>query len=257
MSDEKSLMIIPQNDAEVADWLAALANEEAKHERVGGSVARIELDGVGGFRFVDGGDPVQMENPFLAVILGDRLENRYYSEGFRKDSDYRAPDCFAIHNGDESEMVPHPSSAKKQNDDCASCPLNQFGTAKQGDGKACSNRRRIALVGFDENLTEHAKIALMNLPPTIKADYAKFKKQLDVDHHRPTFACVTELHGSPGDKVTKVRYEMHAPIDKRAALEVLYDLKVRSNEMLDRPYDPTPEGSGAPKKKKGRVRMSK
>lgn len=58
---------------------------------------------------------------------------RFYKRAFQSGQRGTPPDCWS------SNMVePHPSALEKQCTMCAACAMNQFGTARDGRGKACS-----------------------------------------------------------------------------------------------------------------------
>lgn len=92
-------------------------------------------------------------------VLGDQLivcvlqsiwENTYF-QGKYVEGVPQAPTCYAYGRSAE-EMAPHPSMAEHpdhfvpQSNDCATCPMNEWGSAETGRGKACQNRERLALI---------------------------------------------------------------------------------------------------------------
>jgi len=61
------------------------------------------------------------------------------------------PTCWSLGGKD---AVPHPEATESQHTSCAGCPWNEFGTAKQGRGKACKTKRADFLVEVDEALLD-------------------------------------------------------------------------------------------------------
>ncbi len=68
------------------------------------------------------------------------LQKRYYANDF-VEGENSAPSCFSMDG-----VRPDPTAENPQNDVCASCKWNALGTAKMGNGKACSDSRRVAFV---------------------------------------------------------------------------------------------------------------
>ena len=98
---------------------------------------RIKIPSGGGIMFeIPGDDPDEPETvkEFSAVILYQHSLNAYYKSEYQGGSN--PPDCgsFDGHNG---EGTP--------GGNCDTCPLNQYGSGKNG-AKACKNRRRLYLL---------------------------------------------------------------------------------------------------------------
>ena len=90
-------------------------------------------------------DGTTTPGPLELVIVDFTSKNAFY-EGAYDPKNISPPACFAIGN-DIKNMVPSPNSPKAQASDCASCPMNQFGS--DGDGKACKNSRLLAVLPPD------------------------------------------------------------------------------------------------------------
>jgi hypothetical protein len=57
---------------------------------------------------------------------------RYYKKPPQAGQKGEPPDCWSA-----DDKVPHETSVEKMCDTCSSCPMNQFGTARDGRSKAC------------------------------------------------------------------------------------------------------------------------
>lgn len=169
------------------------------------------------------GDEVLPGNQAAVIILDAVFENTYYGAKFDPDN-AAAPVCYAFARGDNSDMAPHPSMQTApdyfipQSSDCPSCPWNEWGSADQGRGKACQNRRRLALIpaGFyqgkrgsrdfdlemftDPKHFETAEIAFIKLPVTSVLLFSKYVNQLNSTIHRPPHGVVTRLFVEPDPK---------------------------------------------------------
>lgn len=142
---------------QVNTWDAALAKSAVVASKAEAKAAPRSFVGMGGGKMtINGAD--QPNNEAVVIALDQIHANLYY------ESDYDAstpvpPTCYAFgvinDDGDvvghdtwdgRAEMAPHKDVKERVHTDCATCPLNQFGSAKKGKGKACQNTRRVALI---------------------------------------------------------------------------------------------------------------
>lgn len=132
-------------------------------------VIHEELDGLGPISFdtakVPSGGGIAFEVPsddpespdseksLVGVIVYHHCTNAYWANSF--DGKNEQPDCASM---DGKNGIDRDSGELRQ---CESCPLNQFGSAPDGKGKACKNMHRIYLLREGEVLP-----LLLPLPPT-------------------------------------------------------------------------------------------
>lgn len=132
-------------------------------------VIHEELDGLGPIPFdtvkVPSGGGIAFEVPsddpespdseksLVGVIVYHHCTNAYWANSF--DGKNEQPDCASM---DGKNGIDRDSGELRQ---CESCPLNQFGSAPDGKGKACKNMHRIYLLREGEVLP-----LLLPLPPT-------------------------------------------------------------------------------------------
>lgn len=203
-------------------------------------------------------------NQMAVVILDSVLENVFY-EG-RYDPDVpQSPTCFAFAR-EEKTMVPHNlvvEAGNAQHDQCAGCPMNEFGTAEVGKGKACRNTRRLGMIpagtfnaagkfelNEDEDHYETTAVGFMKLPVTSVKGYASFVKQVAGALRRPPFGIVTKVKVVPDPKSQfKVVFEpiMNLPDELMGAIMKRHE-EVKST--IDFPYTPAEEET-APAPKRG------
>jgi hypothetical protein len=161
-------------------------------------------------------------NQMYVVIIDSYRENTYF-EGKYNPEVKEPPKCYAFARGaDAEEMGPHESMQRSltwnggyfepQNDTCLGCPMNEWGTADTGKGKACQNRRRLTLLpagyatpkrgsrDFDVELFtdpahyQTADEALIKLPVTSSKHFAKYVQQLSAQCQRPPHGVITRLY---------------------------------------------------------------
>lgn len=121
---------------------------------------------------------------FKKEVIGNELDvyvldfahvNTYYEQAYDPDNP-TPPSCFALsHDGEE--MKPDPSAPAPQADYCDGCPMNAWGSAEKGDGKACKNGYRLAVMETDAK-PEEAEIAVLSLPPTSLKNWDNYVRDL-------------------------------------------------------------------------------
>jgi len=168
---------------------AHLADKVGKPSALGASLAggmasadgdtypRISIKG-SRFRIVEGGNETVLDSTVLeAVIVGanPKLSKTWYAKEWTPDSEATAPDCFSLDG-----VSPHPDSESPQNDLCASCPQNAWGSKVTAQGqqvKACSDQKRLAIVAADD---PDGSVYLLNVTPSALKGLNQYQKELSV-----------------------------------------------------------------------------
>lgn len=169
-------------------------------------------------------------NQVAAIVLDSWRENAYY-HGRYDPEDPLPPICYAFsRSGDD--MRPHESMAKHQEyfrpqaNACKDCPLNEWGSADQGRGKACQNRRRLTLIpaGYYEPIRgsndfslhlfddpthfAQADAAFIRLPVTSVNEWSKYVNTVAATMFRPPHGVLTRIYVTPDAKSQyKVKFE--------------------------------------------------
>jgi hypothetical protein len=196
-------------------WAEEAAKAVAEEPIAGG----LWLSTQGGILALD--DEELPGNQAYVIILDSVRENTYYPNKF--DPTVKAPPvCYAFGRGaDAEEMGPHSSMQadaeyfQPQHDTCLGCPMNEWGTADTGKGKACQNRRRLTLIpagvatpikgsrDFEVELFEDPKhfqtadVAFLKLPVTSTKQYARYITQLSASVRRPPHGVLTRIYLEP------------------------------------------------------------
>lgn len=194
------------------------------------------------------------DNELSVVILGVVHENQYYEDTYRE-GEFQIPACFAF-GMTEDEMEPHELAQKPQCEGCEGCPLNEWGSADVGEGKACKNVRRFAMISSaDLEDLEHAEVAYLKLPVTSVKHWAAYmKKTLEKIVQKPYWGVVT--------KISLDGKEFDFALDKDAddidpkLFPQLKEMHATALEELPFPYEPLPEAAKKKKaaKPKGKAR---
>ena len=193
-------------------------------------------------------------NEVAVIILGSLVEKSYY-EGAYDPERGDPPTCFAFGEAIE-DMSPHEEVVKRDQQQCgtcADCPFNEWQSAERGNGKACPDRRRLAVIpagqfgkngewpGFDADLVD-GEMAFMRIPPTSLNNWGNYVHSITSVVDAPTFAVVTKVKVVPDSKSQfKVQFELIEELDDVMADEdFLTKLLSRVEEAereLARPYN--------------------
>lgn len=240
---------------EVANWEQELAQQAEV------AVAQEQTAGTGGGKFfslragqLTFDDATFPGNQIAAVIVDHIFENIYYEAGFDPDQT-NPPTCFAF-GRDATTMGPPDEVDKhdeftRQSDLCKDCIQNEWGSARTGKGKACSNRRRLALISAgtynkkgeleledDASYFSGADMAFMKIPVTSVKGFAAYVKQVAEQFKRPLHGVFTRIYLEPDSKTQfKVRFELIEVIPN----EVMPAIMARHNSVkneIDFPYIP-------------------
>jgi hypothetical protein len=223
---------------------AEMAQAYAGSETVGGSFLSTQ----GGILSFDG--EAMPGNQMAVVILDVVRERTYYTSKFDASSPSNLPPvCYAF-GRDDDEMAPHtsmqsgPNYFVPQSGECVTCPFNEWGSADTGRGKACSERRRMAVIpaGYYEGkrgskdldlhlFTEeehyvNADIAFLKLPVMSVKDWARYVTMLAANLRRPPLAVITRVHIEPDPKSQfRVKFDLIEEVPPE-----LFDVIMRRHE---------------------------
>jgi hypothetical protein len=255
MAAKKSTAVAVKKGTSVVTW------EEKLKRYAEDAVAQEESVQTGNFiSFKAGviayqGNPVS-NNKLQAVILDSVLENCFYDTDYDED-DPQPPVCYAFAR-DDKDMKPHENSSKPQAESCAVCPHNKFGSAPNGKGKACANRRRIGMLPgqpLNKEVLEKSNFALAKLPVMSVGNWAGYVRALKGLQNRPSMAVLTEISTVPDTKSQFRVVFNHLLNLKDELLDVVDKRMPEVREALIAPY---PEPSELPAKaKKGKPAPAK
>lgn len=145
-----------------------LANEVANiKDQIGQSSSKKISVAVTG-DFILPGD-VSVGDEIQVIVVDFASRNNFYINPYDPQTP-SPPDCYAM-NKTIANMAPEDDSPEKQNDDCATCPMNAWGSGNGGKGKACQNRRYVAVLVVnpdepDAHNAPDAPIYLLDLSPS-------------------------------------------------------------------------------------------
>lgn len=130
------------------------------------------------FRIVEGDTETVLDATYIDVVVvgaNPRLSKTWYAKAWTKDAEPSAPDCFSLDG-----IGPDQQSTDPQNDLCASCPQNAWGSKVTPTGqqiKACSDNKRLAVVSADD---PSGPVYLLSVTPAALKGLNQYQKELSV-----------------------------------------------------------------------------
>lgn len=168
-------------------------------------------------------DGSRSEGPLDLVVVDFVSRNEYY-EGSYDPNNIVSPVCFAI-GPEPKSLAPSANSPDKQCDDCASCPMNQFGSA--GKGKACKNSRLLAVLQPDAE--EDTPIWLLQVSPTALKAFDGFVGNVNRAFGMPPISVVVEVGFNDGETFPSLTFSNPRPNEN---LAVHFARQAEASELL-------------------------
>lgn len=215
-------------------------------------------------------DEVMPGNQVCVIVLDAIRENTYYEGKYDTDQP-AAPTCYAFGRGDGQDMAPHesmqsaPDYFKPQAELCHGCAHAEWGSADTGRGKACQNRRRLALIpaGFytpkrgsrdfaleifdDPKHFQSADVAYIKLPVLSVKEWSKYVVQLSTSLRLPPHGVITRLFVEPDAKAQyKVGFEVIEEVSE-ALLPIIMERHAQAEAAIIQGYAP-PTGEPTPQR---------
>ncbi len=130
------------------------------------------------FRIKEGDTETVLDSTTLDVVIvgaNPRLSKTWYAKQWDANAEPVAPDCFSLDG-----ISPDPQAEDPQNDLCASCPHNAWGSKVTPTGqqvKACADKKRLAVVAADD---ASGPVYLLEVTPAALKGLNQYQKELSV-----------------------------------------------------------------------------
>jgi hypothetical protein len=182
----------------------------------GEAIPRISIKG-SRFRIVEGSTETVLDTTTIDVVVvgaNPRLSKTWYAKAWTPESEPSSPDCFSMDG-----VSPDASSTEPQNDLCASCPQNAWGSKVTPQGKqikACSDQKRLAVVAADDPT---GPIYLLQVTPAALQGLGSYQKELS---HRgiPAEIVRTRLSFDTAASFPKLKFDFGGFLDEATQAEV-------------------------------------
>jgi len=146
------------------------------------SLTRIKIPSGGGLFFeIPGENPDDPEaaKTLEGIIVHSHDAQAYWESGKEDGDENVPPNCSSV---DGINGIGNPGSA------CALCPMNAWGSADKGKGKACKNMRHLYLLRNGDFLP-----TLISLPPTSLKPYNDFVSSEFVARRRAVYGSIIQI----------------------------------------------------------------
>lgn len=217
--------------------LAAHAKDVAEAEKVTTSAISMR----GGVMTWQG-KPVP-GNKMTVIVVATSYENTWYSKRFDPNK-LTSPACFAQSLTDDG-MVPHENSVLKQSDDCASCPLHQWGSDPGGGrGKACKEIRKLAIIPAYDDVDEltTAEIATIKVPVMSVKEWSAYANERATVDKLPYWAFLTEVAPVPDPRSQfRITFKKAGVLPDEASVRAVMARIAQAQNLLMTPYEPMQE----------------
>ena len=240
--------LIPTNIQVPAHLASKVGQPSALSQNLSGGITggpsfpRISLKG-SRFRIREDGTETVLDATALETIIvgaNPQLSKTYYAEEWDKDADPTAPDCYS-YNG----IRPHPESENPQNDLCASCPHNAWGSKIGPQGqklKMCGDLKRLAVVSADD---PSGPIYLLQVTPAALKGLNAYHKELSM-RGIPVDIVKTKLSFDTDASFPKLQFAFGGFLDEETYGEVEH--LFGSAEVMEITGESQPEAAEEPSK---------
>lgn len=141
------------------------------------------------------------------AIVDFVYRNEYYVGTFNR-KEIKPPACFAI-NPIATDLKPSENAPMSQNEDCATCQQNQYGSSVSGDGKACKNTVYIAVLPLDAG--PDSAISVIKTSPTAIRHFNTYVTKIARTAKVPVTAVATKIYFDPGSSYASIRFDAVGP----------------------------------------------
>lgn len=188
------------------------------------------------------GDAPVPGNEITVVVVASIAENTWYKD--RYDPSVRStPACYALGEGKSVELVPYAEAKERQAEACADCPKFEWGSDPNGGrGKACKERRRLALLPVDGT----SEMILLSIPPTSLKNWSNHVAKVVASTGMSTAGVATKIKVIPS---AKNQFEVTFEVVNKVPEEFMPGIVAKKAEALEIMLQPYPElEEEAPKK---------
>lgn len=169
-------------------------------------------------------DGTVQEGPLTVVILDFVSVNEFFDRPY-KEGEYSPPACFALGTDVNDKLAPSANSPDRQSEKCGGCPNNEFGS--KNDGKACTNKRRLAVTTADDN--PDAPIYILEVSPTSIKAFDAYVSMVRTQFETPPIGVVTDVFFDPNVQYQNLRFGNPQP---NPNLEMHFGRKQAAKERL-------------------------
>lgn len=183
---------------------------------------RVELVSGDKFDYKDTNDVSITGHPedqiYVVIVDVSPVVTRSYYDTAYSAGDSGPPKCMS-----DDGVIPAADSLEPQAAFCATCPHNAWKTARVGNGKACSERKKVAVMRAD---VEDNTVYLLSIPPASLTPFAKYAREVGCRTIGNRQADVSDIVTSITIRNKRMEFRAHAYIvpELAKAIEDAHDL---------------------------------
>ena len=197
---------------------------------------------------------VKLGTELDCVVIAYNFEKVYYDADY-VEGEAQSPACAAL-SYDEDEMVISADVPNQQCEDCTECWANEWESAKVGKGKACADRRRLALVvaGKDDKM----ELKILNIPPTSLKSWKGYINEIDALGLN-VMQCAVNISFDEDSTAAQMPllFEFVSEVTKEKALNTTAAMLEPAYKLIEQPYDFSSYNKGGKSKKKSKKKGKK
>lgn len=212
-----------------------LAKAEQKEEYLGSGQTSLKISIAGKeFSLGDAGLGDEIEVVILDVCNAKTFYDREYDP---KGEDRSSPACYFVGRRKEEDMEPAENSPVKQNDTCYDCEFNEYGSALMGNGKRCSDYRKLVVsLSSDIALEE---IATLWAPGKSTRQFDKYAKGLRKVAGLAPEMVITKISFDESEQFPLLNFNMVEPIEDAEHLTNIFNKESEIKELAEEGFDPS------------------
>ena len=165
--------------------------------------------------------------PLKAVILDYVTMNSYYPNAYNPQN-IAEPECFALGRYID-ELAPGSKAKKPQNATCNGCPMNEWGSAPVGRGKACKNQRRLVLAAPDA--TDPTGLMTLYVTPSGLAAFDAHVSRIAKEYGSTPIRVVSEISFNPNEAYPTLVFNVAEALEG-PGLKQMVALRDMAQDML-------------------------
>jgi len=250
----KKKALAPRKTTEVANLQQRLQNmAQEQNESVEPSQNnRIAVHNESQFKLPDGSI---VNAPMPVVILTFMARNVYYSKAYREGIISPA-DCAAQGFRKNDDLVPYPKEEliDQQADSCHDCGKNEYGSHPMGEGKACQNRKEIAVLGVNTDdegtpIELSGEMLRFDTSPVATGKFDNFVSKIAKRYDRPLCCFLVEADIMPVGKQHGVYFTNEQMLPEKLILEAIERVDPAKAELNVKPLIKARDSDDQPARK--------
>jgi hypothetical protein len=182
----------------------------------------------------------------IGILIYTRMTRTWWEQSYEETGGGVFPDCFSL---DGLNGVGKMADRPEVNGVCKQCPMNEFGTGKDGEGKACKEKRQMFMVLPEEIMPAMIRVPVKSVAPSRKYLFGLTSKRKPI-HSVYTKLTLETDKNKKGLKYSRIKFEKVGDVENpqvsaayakamKPYLEEISEQMVRNADAInDASFDP-------------------